>query len=481
MRTVSSFAKKTINPIRPCFIKLTADHFERRLLHASSRYQPLWAAYEPHIPLKDRHCLHQLEQDWERRKPLKGKKILVNVHLTRISLALVTALLKSEACLEITVSPELVIHQNALQALLSAQIPFYSTIPEEKKHGYYDIVYDCGAGMKGLIPNKGKAELTQTHSKLYQNLNFPAITVDCSKTKVIETGLGTGDSLVRVIHHLARQSVAALVLHWKNLLDSCTPYSALYLTMLLSLVNADQLFSQHKFMLFGFGKVGRGIASALESAGAPQKNIFVVEIFPEAYMDAMKQGYSGLLLEDRNQESVAKIKKVISDMWAVVTATGVDGVISQYFSQSDFDNVALLVNMSTGDDFGSRFAADRILNGKKPANFMLDYPTEVMYLDPVFALFLKAGEELLNNKNLKPGLNTIAEEIDQSVLKDWITLHGESVWRHRLGQVQTEKFIQYLRLQPTLPLTELFHWVENQGIFHHPAESKLSPDSSLTP
>ncbi len=325
MRAVS-FVKNTINHIRPRLIKSVPDHFERRLLHAPSRYQPLWDAYEQHIPLKDRHCLHQLEQDWERRKPLRGKTVLVNVHLTRITLALVTALLKSDACVEVTVSPELVIHQNALEALLAAQIPFYSTIPEEKK-----------------------------------------------------------------------------------------------------------------------------------------------------------QGYSGLLLESRRQESIEKIKKTLSDMWAVVTATGVEGAISQYFSQSDFNCVALLANMSTGDDFGSHFTADRILNRKKPANFMLDYPTEVMYLDPVFTLFLKAGEELLHNKTLKHGLNTIASTIDQSVLTDWITHHGECVWRHRLGQLQTEKFIEHLRLHPTLPLADLSCWVASQGIFHHLSEARPLPHLPLTP
>jgi adenosylhomocysteinase len=456
------------------------SRFSFRPFHSRPLHQPLWDAYERSIPLKDRYGLHQLEADWAQRQPLKGKIVLVNVHLTRITLALIAALLKSGAQVEVTVSPELVIHQNALQPLLAAGIPFLPIIPDEKKKYYYDVIYDCGAGMRDLIPNHGMVELTQTHSVLYRYMTFPVMTVDSSQTKVIETGLGTGDSFVRVIHHLARQSITALVLSWKNRFLQNIPHQALYLTTLLSLVNVGQLFSQNKFMIFGFGKVGKGIASALESAGAPKKHIVIVDISPEAYLEARKQSYSGFLLDDCIPESIQKIKAILPDMWAVVTATGVEGAISQHFSASDFDRVAVLANMSTKDDFGSRFAGDRVLNGKKPANFMLDTPTEVLYLDAIFTLFLKAGEELIKNKALKNGLNPIDSAIDQAVLADWIAYHGDGIWRHRLGQLQTEQLIQHLRQQPTPCPQDLVRWMESQGIFHPKLPPKTSGDLQST-
>ena len=446
------------------FMQPTQRRF--RLLHNFSHHQSLWDAYEKHIPLKDRYCLHQLEIDWAERKPLKDKRVLVNVHLTRITLALITALLRSGARVEVTASPELVIHQNALQALLAAKIPFLAAIPDEKKRGYYDIVYDCGAGMKGIVSNDGMAELTQTSPEIYNTMLFPVITVDSSKTKAIETGLGTGDSFVRVIHHLVRQSIAALVLNWKALDDS-SPHHSLYLTTLLNLINVDQLFSKNKFMIFGFGKVGKGIISALENAGVLKKNIFVVDISPEAYMEAMKQGYSGLLLNGCDPGSIEKIKKVLMGIWAVVTATGVEGAISQHFSQSDFDHVAVLANMSTKDDFGFRFSSKRILHGKKLANFMLDAPTEVKYLDAIFALFLMAGEELLTNPVLKNGLNTISPALDQAVLTNWFNQQGNSLWTHWSGQLKTDTFVQYLRQHSASPLPELARWVNSQRIFNH--------------
>lgn len=446
-----------------------------RPFHSNPILQPLWDAYECYIPLKDRHCLAKLETDWAQRQPLKGKTVLVNVHLTRITLVLITALLKSGAQVEVTVSPELVIHQNTLQPLLAAGIPFLPVIPDAKKNYYYDVVYDCGAGMKDIIPNQGMAELTQTHPALYRHLTFPVITVDSSKTKVIETGLGTGDSFVRVIHYLVRQAMATLALNWHHLPNQNITHHALYLTTLFSLIDTNQLFSHHKFMIFGFGKVGKGIASALESAGVPKQNIFLVDISPEAYMEAKKQGYSGFLLDDHVPESIQKIKVILSNMWAVVTSTGVEGAISQHFSSSDFDRVAVLANMSTKDDFGSQFVVNRVLNDKKPVNFLLDNPTEVMYLDAIFTLFLKAGEELFQNKTLKKGLNPMTPEIDQAVLSDWIQHHGDELWRHRLGQLQTKKFIRHLRQYPIPCPQDLTRWMESQGIFHQP----LTPKSSL--
>ncbi len=366
-----------------------------------------------------------------------------------------------------------------MQPLLAAQIPFLSSIPEEKKKYYYDVVYNCGAGMKSVLP-RGMVQLTHVSPDIYRTVPFPVITVDSSQTKSIETGLGTGDSFVRVVHHLIQQSVAALVLNWKAWNEN-SPHHQLYLTTLLNLVQVDHLFSNNQFMIFGFGKVGKGIASALESAGVQKKNIFVVDISPKAYLEAMKQGYSGLFLNDRDPESIEKIKKILPEMWAVITATGVEGAMSQHFSQNDFDRVVLLANMSTGDDFGLRFTADRILNRKKPVNFMLDYPTEVMYLDPIFALFLKAGEELLIHSTLKNGLNRIDTALDQAVLTEWITKQGGKIWRHQLGRLQTEQFIEQLRQRLTRHSPDLTQWMKTQGIFHHHFGPKQFSDLPLIP
>ena len=171
-------------------------------------------------------------------------------------------------------------------------------------------------------------------------------------------------------------------------------------------------------MIFGYGKVGKGIVNALESAGTPKKHIVIVETSLDAYLQAMKNGYRGFLLNKKadSQESIQKIQSLLPQIWAVITATGQAGALSHYFSQSDYDPVPLLINMGTLDEFGARFSPKRILNHKKPANFMLEYPTEVIYLDPIFSLFLQGGEELLVNPGLSKGLNNISHQRDHAVL-----------------------------------------------------------------
>ena len=415
----------------------------KRQFSTSGLSTPLENAYQPHIPRHIRYCLAKLENEWVQHLPLKGRKVLLNLHLTRITLALIDILLKSKAQVEITVLPELVKHDNAQQSLMASGIPFLAEIPEHKKNGYYDIIYDCGAGMRQLIPRLGMVELTQTHPKLYENMHFPVITVDNSLTKSIETGLGTGDSLVRLINQLARQSMTALM---SQAVLPGSNTDLLHFPILLSMLSTAQLFSHHQFMIFGYGKVGKGIVNALESAGTPRKNIFIVEASIEIYLHAMKNGYTGLLLnKDSNiHNNVQKIRSILPQIWAVITATGQAGVLSHYFSQSDCDLVPLLINMGTFDEFGANFSPKRILNHKKPANFMLEYPTEVIYLDPIFSLFLQGGEELLVNPTLSKGLNNISPQRDHAVLSDWLAQHDGNIWRHRQDQQETDSLIQNL-------------------------------------
>ncbi len=403
---------------------------------------PLENAWQPRIPHSIQYCLARLENEWTQRQPLKGRKVLLNMHLTGITLKVIDIMRKT-ASVEVTVSPELVKHDNAQQALMAAGIPFLTEIPEHKKTGYYDIIYDCGAGMRRLIPRLGRIELTQTRPEWYENMNFPVITVDNSLTKSIETGLGTGDSLVRLINQLARQSMTTLM--GQAALPGAKP-DVPHFPILFSMLNAAQLFSSHQFMIFGYGKVGRGIVNALESAGTPRENIFIVEASAEAYLHTMKNGYQGLLLnkESGSHDTVKKIQSLLPQIWAVITATGQAGAVSRHFSQGDYDPVPLLINMGTFDEFGVNFSPGRILNRKKPANFMLEYPTEVIYLDPIFSLFLQGGEELLINPDLSKGLNNISARRDHAVLNDWLAHHGGDIWRHRQDQKETENLIRNL-------------------------------------
>ncbi len=450
--------------------------FLKRGIISKSPQEVLLSAFQKEIKQEDRFCLTRLEDEWCQSQPFRGKKILVNVHMTLITLTMIRILLNAGGQVEIMLSPELARHDNAMKALEEAGIPFLDPVPEHKEKFYYDIVFDCGAGTKKIIPTIGKTELTYTVPEIYKDIKYPVITVDNSKTKEIETGFGTGDSLVRVLNDLVRKTIATSMMciigALNNLnfgiteLENKESNRLLYLSTFLRMVSTTHIFRHNKFMVFGYGKVGKGIVHALESAGTRKKNIFIVEESAEAFMTAMKAGYTGIF--NKNPENVQKIKEKIPKMWAVITATGVEGAISKNFTQNDFDPFKLLINMGTSDEFGRNFATERILNQKKPANFMLNYPTEVIYLDPIFTIFLQAGKQLMTDPGLVKGLNNFSKKLDIAILGAWMERHGEDVWRHRIGQVETESLLQHLRTNPDSSEQKLYQIFDSRGIFHKP-------------
>jgi len=164
-------------------------------------------------------------------------------------------------------------------------------------------------------------------------------------------------------------------------------------------------------------------------------------------------------------------------MYACITATGVQNVMSQYFELLDFEKVPLLVNMGTPDEWGNKFPEDIILNKKKPANFMLEYPTEIIYLDPIFYLLLESGKRLLT-KEFTGGLHAIPEKIDKEVLSSWMRQHKEKVWQHTKSQRKVGELLDALKSTPRATREELKTIYSSCGIFTF--KSPVTPLSCLS-
>jgi len=176
-----------------------------------NKIEILEGAYQHKISISERRLLHALNESWKVTRPLEGKKVLVNAHLTLITLDLIRLLINAGAEVHVTASSDLAVHENTTIPLRQADIPLYlnAEIPEQLRQNFFDIVFDCGAGMLNLIkPTIGMVELTHTDPSLYQAIDFPVVTVDTSKTKEIETGLGTGNALIKV---LIRQTKIAIM------------------------------------------------------------------------------------------------------------------------------------------------------------------------------------------------------------------------------------------------------------------------------
>ena len=125
--------------------------------------EPLIKAYSQIEP-EEYRCLLSLMEEWRVSKPFVGKKVLMNAHLTLITLTMVHALWLGGAEVDITAISPLVVHGpekgkfDTVTPLLEAEVCYYpnGAIPENKKRDYYDVTFDCGAELLGLvIPKKG--------------------------------------------------------------------------------------------------------------------------------------------------------------------------------------------------------------------------------------------------------------------------------------------------------------------------------------
>jgi adenosylhomocysteinase len=389
-------------------------------------------AYKHEIALQERFLLNKLDIAWAEEQPLLGKRILVNGHVTLITLNFIKLLIDAGAEVHTTASRELAVHDNALIVIREAGIPFYlnSEVPLSMRDHYFDIVYDCGAGMLSLVvPNLGMVELTHTDPALYEGIDFPVITVDNSETKKLETSLGTGNALTRV---LIRQVEIALMtslygfisVFEDRLFDSKETRNSCL--VMLTMINMYKWLTD-KYLVLGYGKVGKGIASSLKKAGVQESNIFIAETSFENIIEARREGYTTFHLD--NEDEIASLKFSLKNegcIQYVITATGVHGAVSHYFNLEDFEESAMLINMGTPDEYGDKFLSERILNQKKPANFMLEYPTEVKFLDPIFCILARGGVSLIEERTLRKGLNNISRTIDNQILAEWLRNIGKN-------------------------------------------------------
>jgi adenosylhomocysteinase len=378
--------------------------------------------YSREIPTTQISCLHSAMLEAQQAKPFHGKIVLVNCHLTLFTLVLLDALLKSGAKVAMTATDELTVHEYLLDVLAQADIPFYShgNIPEAFKKNYYDVVFDCGAGLlHKVLPKNGTVELTYTQQNLYKNISYPVISVDQSETKVIETFYGTGDGFVRAFYQHWLEKELPNNTHLRYLASQNTNHAKNSFAK-----KVDSLLWNNQFIILGGGgKVGSGIVDALTRAKVHKDNIIIIDKNPNALKLANLNGYKHTLLLN-SETTLDEIKQWIASSFCFITATGRKGVVSEYFERGDFPAHVNLVNMSTSDDYGAKFDLQDVLNDKKALNFSLRFPTQPKLLDPIFAALFKTGIHLLKFK-CEPGFQKLPEAIDIDILIEWQQKIGE--------------------------------------------------------
>ncbi len=312
-------------------------------------------------PEGERPALTRQRAAWGRAsaRPLAGLTVLDATPLFRNTLLKHACLLAAGA--EVWVGyGRAMPHDPAVAARLGA---FGLRVPDAARLARgFDVVLDCAGAFADVPARLGYAELTRSGAARYAECAKPVALTDAGRVKLFETALGTGDGLVRGLRHFGVGELRGRVA-----------------------------------VVFGCGKVGRGILFRLAREGA---RCFVVD--PSGARPP------------RGAERAEAPGELLRRADVVVTATGVRGAAAPYAADL-LAGQAVLANMGVEDEFGPGVPAARVLNAKAPLNFALGEPTRMRYIDPTFALHNLAALRLAQGA-LAPGPNVPAAADEAAIL-----------------------------------------------------------------
>lgn len=323
--------------------------------------------------------MHQMLEQYGKTKPLQGFTVAHNVPLTLTTLLKIACLDAAGANVTVTNPSFMLENPKTIDVLQQEGIRY---LPLADVSGSFDLLLDCGAELiEQCHANQGIVELTRTGAmryESYQNAHVPIISVDNTRLKSLETCLGTGEGVYRAIMKLAKKQ-----LHNKKLL------------------------------IFGFGKVGTGIAYYFSKI---TQDIAVVDMLPERLQRIEQRGYQAISAELPKQ-----VEAAIKQADIIVTATGIKDLISNSYDPAWFKG-KILANAGAEDEFGFNFKESDVLAAKKPVNFALKEPTLMRFLDPIFYAHNLAIEDALNDTTA--GFRPLNEATDKSIVELWAKYHG---------------------------------------------------------
>lgn len=304
--------------------------------------------------------------EWSVTRPLAGMRLLDATPVYRNTCLKYAALLAAGASLDVA-RPSLMPCDRAVLG----RLPDYGirVVDPALLSDAYDVVLDCGGLLSGVPSRRGYVELTKSGEAAYRNALLPVFVVDRGLIKTIETSLGTGESFFRA---LDRQGYAA------------APGAVL--------------------AVIGCGKVGRGIVLyALERA----LSVSVIDV----ERPCLPEHVGFVPATDREA-----VNDLLGQAWCAVTATGVRDAMAGIADAARLaPNPVLLANMGVEDEWGPDFPSARILNAKRPLNFILDDPTRLCFIDPAMALHNACAAALLSAPP-PPGPHAPPRDLEERIL-----------------------------------------------------------------
>ncbi len=304
---------------------------------------------------------------WRGSHPLAGRKIFDATPVFRNTMMKYAALLEAGAELTVGFGRGIPYDAGIVEFLKKCEVRIADA---SALRDCYDVVLDCAGANTDVKAKYGYVELTRSGLERYRNCAQPVFLADNGHIKEIETSLGTGDGFRRGMIHFGFED-----------------------------------FSGKKIVLFGFGKVGRGIVMYARRAGA---EVVVVDDIQKV---TVPSGMEAVNLKNRSE-----IESAVQSAWCVVCATGVrNALCGKMDSKVLVNSPAILVNMGVEDEFGPDVPEERVLNGKKPLNFVLEEPTLLKYIDPTMALDNDGILEILEGR-VVPGLNNPPACLEEKIL-----------------------------------------------------------------
>lgn len=306
--------------------------------------------YPDFYPLLKRQSI-----EWAKTQPLKGMRILhlfINSYETLLKLE---PLILGGA--DVTVVDydmlQLPYQKEVNDTIKKLGISFIDGFEYDKISGEFDFILDCQARsleMPNVRATKGIVEITQQGTDKYQKaleeskINVPVINIDQTLVKEFECTFGTGDAFIRAFKHLTGD------------------------------------IPNKRFVIFGYGKVGKGICLNLVDF-VSKENIVIVVKTEKSKNEAISKGFvNTFILQDQRDI----IRELTQDCYAIVCATNVKGLLEKHFSTKDTGS-AWLVSMGLANEFGDSFNdSSHLLSEGTPINFKLNNPTQMRFIDPAF-------------------------------------------------------------------------------------------------
>ncbi|MCF0176653.1 MAG: adenosylhomocysteinase [Bacteroidales bacterium] len=315
-------------------------------------------------------CMDQTRR-WSVNRPLEGLTVLDVTPIFRNTLVKHRALIAAGARLIVGRSSMIPCDEKIVRLLSDNGIRVVDS--SEGQAGEVDFVMDCAGAFNHWKPKVGYVELTKSGVSRYEGCDRPVFVADSGRIKKIETSFGTGESYFRAMKQLG--------------------YS---------------LPAESKIVIFGSGKVGTGLLAYASRNGLKP----TVVTMPETVNGTTRS----LADEIVDCNEIERVAAVVADAFAVVTATGVAGALSHPVLVEALEKSgAVIANMGVEDEFGPGMPAERVLEGKKPLNFILEEPTHLKYIDATMALHNEGAIHLLEHPEAE-GLIDPPAEMEEKLL-----------------------------------------------------------------